>query len=292
MKIISLLAVLMLLCPAGGHSALDGVSRTAGSVALGGTGVAGGEDSAVMFINPAGLASRRSTAIYLGLSVPESGEGANQARFAAGFSRESISLGLGGYRRDRVDGRLEECYAFTMARRIAEGATGTFISVGAGLSYGRISRANQDDCCRLGRSSDSNVNLSVGIVIRFLPVISLGYSLNNLREVDFRLGGYSGEWDRINRWGLTYYWNNTVKLSYQRENGSGSASNHYGFSARTALPLRIMGGFSGDRVYGGLGWEFKDFRGIVSFSPVEDKRLETRISLEYLFGLMGEGVPE
>jgi hypothetical protein len=291
MKILRLMVVLLLLWSVEADAAFQGLYQAARSMAMGATGVAGYDDASILFINPAGLTSYMLTTVYGEYS--KSGEwcGCDRWRFAAVVARGNSSFGVGWYQWDPREERKDENYSIAFGRRVMEGATGTYISIGGRLCYGRVIEEGLKEYGGV-RRSDSNINGSLGIIIRPLPVISFGYTIENIRETDLQLSGGSESWGKINRWGFAYYWENRVTISYQRENRGGKVSNHYGFSGITALPLKIMAGFAGGDVYGGIGWEIGDYRGVFSFSPGEEREVDVNISLECLFGRMEQEIAE
>lgn len=282
---------LLLLCPLKADAAFRGLYQAAGPTARGGTGVSGYDGASVLFINPAGLTSYMLTAVYGEYSRSGEYDGWDRWRFAAVVSRGNSSLGIGCFRGDLRGERTDEVYSISFGRRVMEGATDTYISIGGRFCYGRVTREDLNRYSN-GERSDSDINGSIGIIVRPLPVVSFGYAIENIRETDFQFSSGSEKWGRINRWGFAYYWENRVILSYQRENRSGNVSNHYGFSASTALPLKIMAGFSEGDVYGGLAWKIGHYRGIFSFSPAKGGEVAINISLEYLFGRIAQELSE
>jgi hypothetical protein len=91
----------------------------------------------------------------------------------------------------------------------------------------------------------------------------------------------------VSRWGISYFWEQKVILSYEQERIAGRVINHYGFSVRTAVPLELMAGLSGGNVSGGLRWINDRFRAVAAFTSDDEFGVETRFSLEVSLGQTG-----
>ena len=126
-------------------------------------------------------------------------------------------------------------------------------------------------------------------MLRPLPILSLGYSITNLGSAGFDHEG--SDWPRVHRWGVSYFWEGRVVISFGQEHAGGRVRRQYGFSVRTALPVELMGGFTGGNASGGMRVMIGPFRAVAAFSSSERYGSEFWISLEALLGrAAGENV--
>jgi hypothetical protein len=117
-------------------------------------------------------------------------------------------------------------------------------------------------------------------MFRPLPVISIAYVLSNVQDIDYGPPGEQEAWDRVQRWGVAYFWEERVALGYEYERTGTRPRHHYGFSVRTSTPIELLAGFSDERVYGGMRWAGDRVRIAVSFGPEGDDSIHASASVE------------
>jgi hypothetical protein len=194
-------------------------------------------------------------------------------------------IGAGWYRLGRRDGITENLFVAGVAKTFLEGTKGSFLSVGANVRAGRILADPVCSSCG-GRSSESAVTGDLGVMLRPLPIISIGYSVVNVRKAGFELPG--ANWPRTSRWGISYFWQEKVVISYGQEHTGEEVRRQYGFSIRTALPVELCGGFSDGNVSGGTRILIDRFRAAAAFSASERYGVEFTVSLEIMFRRAGK----
>jgi len=259
----AVLIVSSLLAAGGAGASLDRSVGGARSQGMGGAFVSVADDRSALFVNPAGMVSTGQAGVYLDYAEPQGGATNRESRIGLGVPAGGTSVGLGWYRSDARDVSTESLLIVGAARKLVEGTQGSYLSVGAGVSIASASVGGRLQSERRSRKSD--VTADAGIILKPLPVVSFGYSVWNIRDAD--LGTSGGErWSRVQRWGVSYSWEEKIILSLEREHGARSRRLHYGLSARTAVPLELMAGFSEGSAAGGVRWLGSRFRAAVSFA--------------------------
>jgi len=262
----SLTAVLLVsfLVGAGGADAsLDRSIGGARSQGMGGAFVSVVDDGSALFINPAGMVSSRQIGLYLDYGEPKDDAMIRESRVGLCAPAGGTSVGIGWFRRDARDVSTGDRFIVGAARKLFEGTPGSFLSVGAGVSVGRASRDERREAAG-GASTKSDWTADAGIILKPLPVISFAYSVCNVRNVS--LGAAPEEaWSRVGRWGVSYFWEERVILSFDREDGGSRKGLHYGVSVKTAAPVELMVGFSEGSAAGGVRWTGERVRAAVSF---------------------------
>ncbi len=238
-----------------------------------------GDDASTVFINPAGLVTVGSMSLYGDYGEPPDVNVSSEAKGCMVLPVGGISAGAGWYRLGRTDGVTENLFVAGIARTLLRGTQGSFLSVGASLRTGRILSDPICGACG-GRISESAITGDLGVMLRPLPILSLGYSVINVRKAGFDIEGES--WPRTSRWGVSYFWEEKVVISYGQEHTGGETKRQYGFSVRTALPLELMGGFSDGNVSGGVRLLIDRFRAGAAFTSSERYGVEFSVSLEIL----------
>ncbi|UCF07160.1 MAG: hypothetical protein JSV33_04885 [bacterium] len=280
MKRILLLGLVCIVCrPVSLSAHFENASVGARSQAMGGAFVALADDGSALFINPAGMVTTEIVTFYGDYAEPPDREALSEARLDALLPAGGTVFGVGWYRAGFGHGTVENLLVLGVARRILEGTQGSFLSVGGSARIGRI--AYDRDCdCPDSRGAVSDVTGDLGLILRPLPVISVGYAIETLREVEFEVGGMPSRWRRVHRWGITYFWENKVVVSFEQEHLPDRTNRQYGFALRTAIPLEVMAGFSEGTVGGGLRWVHERFRASIVFSGDRDLGVTTRFGLE------------
>jgi hypothetical protein len=259
------------------------------SLAMGGAFTALGDDASTVFTNPAGLFQMKTITAYGDYGWPSTGNGRDELRLCLALPFGQNGAGVGWYRSGRTDGSAADLIVAGVSRRLIEGTQGSFLSLGANLRAGRIS-AGEWCACTDGGNSDAAVTFDLGIILRPLPVISFGYTVENASDTDIEIDGAGGHWDRVHRWGISYFWEEKFVFSYEQEHCAGRVVRHYGFGLRATVPLEMMAGFTEERVTGGLRWLGDRFTVTASFISGGDAPLELRAAVElFLFGGEGEG---
>ncbi len=256
--------IVSLLAGGRAEAALDRFAAGARAQAMGGAFVAVADDGSAVFINSAGMVSTRLADAYLEYGEPTGNSGLRGWGASLGAPAAGTSFGLGWYRSDAREAFTDDRFFLAAARMIAEGTPGSFLSIGAGLGVARVSF---DEPLRGagGNSSTSVVTGDVGLILKPLPIISFGYSMRNVRGVDLD-AARGAPFGREQRWGVAYYWENTVIMSFEGQRAGQTTELHYGLSVKTALPLELMAGFSAGSASGGVRWAGSRIRAIVSFA--------------------------
>jgi hypothetical protein len=247
----------------GADASLDGSIGGARSQGMGGAFVSVADDGSAIFVNQAGMVSALRPGVYLDYGGAGSGGEIRESRVGLGAPVRGIEAGIGWFRRDVRGGATGDLFIIGAARRLVEGTQGSFLSVGVGVSVGRSAGSegwgDDDD-----RSTTSAVTADAGIILRPLPVISFGYSAWNVRDAN--LGAAPGViWSRVQRWGVSYFWEEKVILSFEQEHGGRGTRLHYGLSVKTGAPLELMVGFSEGSAAGGVRWVGKRIRAALAF---------------------------
>ncbi len=280
-KQIGIVAIVLVVLPACLWASFEESNHGARSRAMGRAFVSLGDDASALFINAAGLVTVETAALYGDYAESPSDGIATTAKGCAVIPVWGIVTGAGWYRLGRTDGNTENLFTAGVARTLLRGTQGSFLSVSASLSVGRIL---SDPVCSLcsGRLSESAVSGDVGVMLRPLPILSLGYAVTNVRGAGFDRD--ESDWPRVHRWGVSYFWRQRVVISFGQEHAGGDVERQYGFSVRTALPVELMGGFSGGGASGGIRVLIDRFRATAAFSSSERYGSEYWVSLEILIG--------
>lgn len=243
------------------------------------------DDGSAIFINPAGLVTARGIIAYSDYTEGGSDYFISGARGSVIVPMNRVVAGAGLYRRGLEGGVSELLFRAGVGYMILEGAQGSFLSAGIDASFGRLSEKIDSDCAACGSvvESGSAGTAGIGMMLRPLPMISIGYSMDNLFRPDISLNGDEYAWKRKSRWGLSWILEDKVFLSWEREHYPGSTSDHFGISVKTSVPLELMAGFYEGRVTGGARFVSRRFNLAASFSPDEEDVVFASISLELYF---------
>ena len=236
--------------------------------AVGGAFVSRADDPSTIFVNPAGMASSELLAMYVEYGEPARARAGNESRLALVAGMGKMHFGLGWYRFGGADGASGNLFVAGAARKLIEGTPGSFLSIGVNASVGGISTGSP--CCGTQSTSWSKLTGDVGLIVRPLPVISFAYAIGNALNEHLDVPGDDDRWSRIQRWGVSYFWEERIGLSLEEDFYSGGTSFHYGFSFRTAVPIELMAGFSDGDTTGGIRWLGRRFRAAVAFSYDEE----------------------
>ena len=254
----------------------EGAPAVSRSQATGGAFVSLADDASALFVNPAGIVLAGPFAGYFDYDEPAGAAGTWESRLAACMSAGRTSFGLGWYSLGREGGE-DDLFLAGAAYRLLEGTQGSLISFGANAAVGRSSR--EGTACPAGyapcRSQASPARLAgdVGVIVRPLPVISLAYSAENVFAADGSGGGGQAPWPRLQQWGVSYFWQERVVLSFAGQHANGKSTYHYGISVKTAVPIELMAGFSDARATGGVRWTGSRFGAVIAFSADEAQRV-------------------
>jgi hypothetical protein len=191
----------------------------------------------------------------------------------------ATSFGTGLYHLGFDGTNAENLFAAGAARKILQGTQGSFMSVGMTFLVATVS-AEQDCACGAAGTSESEVTGGFGVILRPLPVFSFGYSIDSFHDIEYDTAGSGSMWRTTNRWGISYFWEERVVISYEQEHRADEVVRHYGFSVRASLPFEMMAGFSDGRVSGGIGVLFEKIRFTAAFTSSEDLGINARASLE------------
>ena len=283
-----LIIFFLIFFPVSVHAYFEGSVQGARSQAMGGAFVALGDDGSTLFHNPAGLAGIGSVCLYGDYGNTSGCRERGEAKIDVVFPAGMTVFGAGWQRLGLEGAPTENLFIAGVARRILKGARGSFLSVGASF---RLWRLSCESICGSGArsSTGSEATGDFGVMLRPVPVLSLGYSVENIREVDLDITDNGSARRRVSRWGISCFLEKTVIVSFEQEHLPGRVVRHYGFSLRTSVPLELMAGFSDENVSGGARWSSDHIRVTVSFISCDDLGIDARASLEILFNRTGNG---
>lgn len=266
---------------------LDRSSTAARSLAAGSAFVSVADDASALFLNPAGMGLAAPLACYLEYTEPALMRGARESRFALVAGSGKTHCGLGWYRLGAKE-ESDNLLIVSVARRLIDGTQGSFLAVGANIAVGSISHGQS-----IGGREDTwrEMTGGAGVIVRPLSVISIAYSIDNLR--DAHPNGASGvaSWRRVQRWGASYFWEDRVIISFAEEHCAGRTTIHYGLSVTTAVSVELMAGLSDDHVTGGARWIGKRCAATIAFVSDDARQVTWTGALEILMrrGTHGEG---
>ncbi len=269
---------------------LEDLSIGTRALAMGGAFAAAGDDPSILFLNPAGMTVAAIPSAYIDYGNFEKKPSLSQMHVSIVAPLNRFSAGAGFYRRRMVGGMRESTLMTGVSCRIARGTEGSFLSVGGGLRIATVSADGPEHCvsCGSGRVSRTKAAASFGMMIRPLPMISIAYSIENPWEPEFDLSVETGVMGRIQHWGISWFWNDKLTVSWERRHERNGDGDHFGFSMRTALPVDIMAGFSQEKVSGGIRCEWERLRLSISFSPDDEMGIYTAFSMEIFLRKPGE----
>jgi hypothetical protein len=238
-----------------------------------------GDDASTLFMNVAGLVTIETTTLYGEFAEEFDTLYGGESRAGIVYTAPWFSAGVGWYGRGFAGGGDENVLVAGIARNVITNMQGSFLSVGLAAKVGRISYGTSCACSE-GGASQTEMTVDLGIMLRPLPVISIGYAVLNARKVDFALSGTYGSWEPVHRWGICYFWGERVVFGYEQEHVDGRTVNHYGFAVRTSTPIELLAGFAEEKVYGGIRWAGETVRVSVAFEPNDGNAVHARASVE------------
>jgi hypothetical protein len=279
--------LIAILVPSGLHAHFERAALGTRSIALGGMFVALGDDPSTLFVNPSGLVTAESPILYGEFAESPGSRYGEETRIAAVYPFSRFTVGTGWYRRGIEEGGNEDLMIAGIASTLLTNTQGSFLSVGAAAKIGRLSYESSCECAGSG-TAQTEATFDLGVMFRPLPVISIAYSLSNARDIDLGPPGEEEPWERSQRWGIAYFWEERVTVGYEHERTGGQTVHHYGFSVRTSTPIELMAGFSDERVYGGIRWIGERLRLAASFGPDGDDGVHASASAEIGLGFGAE----
>jgi hypothetical protein len=247
---------------------------------MGSSSVSIADDASALFLNPAGMVCAAPVACYFDYSEPANTRGARESRLALAAGSGRTWYGLGWYRLGAEE-ESDFLLVASVARRLVEGTQGSFLAVGVNATAGSLSRgqpAEGDEGAWRRMTGDA------GIMVRPLSVISIAYSIANVR--DAHPDGTSGDfsWRRVQRWGASYFWEERVTISFAGEHRAGQMTIHCGLRVKTAVPVELMAGFSDSRVAGGARWSGRRCAATIAFASGEARQVTWTGAFELLMG--------
>ncbi len=257
------LLVLLVSClfGASAEAQLDRSSAVARSRAMGGVLVSLADGPAALFVNPAGIVVSPRYAVYGDYCEPGGMGGAHESRAAVAAGSGNTRGGIGWYRLGTGQGS-DHLIAVSAAHRLAEGAQGSFLSIGASATIGGVSR----DAEGTGeRESWWKAGGDAGVILKPLPVLAFAYSISNITDAHPGPGTDGESWHRAQRWGASYFWEDRIVLSCAAERLEGRTTVHYGIGMKTAVPLELLAGFSDGNVTGGVRWTGNRVGAVIAF---------------------------
>ncbi len=267
---------------------LNESAAVARSQAMGGAFVSLADGPAALFVNPAGIVMSANPAFYLDYAEPAGVRGGRESRVAFGGGTGNTRGALGWYRFGS-ESESDNLFAVSAAHRLIEGTQGSFLSFGASVTIGGVSRAAADAGERDSRWKASG---DAGITLKPLPVVAFAYSAGNIRDASLDPTRGGDAWRRAQRWGASYFWEDRVVLSVATMRRAGRTTLHYGMAVRTAVPIELLAGLSDGRVTGGARWSGTWLGGSIAFAADEEEGVTWTLACEaYLPGRPGEETP-
>ena len=282
------ICVLTVFLPAGLRAHFEEASLGTRAVAMGGMFVPVGDDPSTLFSNVAGLVIIEPPTLYGEFSESPHPRYGEESRVAAIYPLPWFTAGVGWYRRGIEEGGSEDLLIAGVAATLITNTQGSFISMGASAKLGRISYESTCDCPESG-TSETEPAIDLGVMFRPLPVVSIAYAISTVKEADFGPPEEVERWERAQRWGIAYFWEERVTLGYEQERSGSRTMHHYGFSVRTSTPLELLAGFSDEKVYGGVRWVGERVRVAASFGPDGDVLIYGSASVELPLGFITGG---
>ena len=280
-KLHYLILVAFLIIPQTLHAQFEEASTSTRSTALGGMFTPMADDPSALFINCAGLVNSVSPVLYGDFSDSSGEEYGVGTIIGAVYPAPWFTVGAGWYRRGLSGGDIEDENVLIagLAKKLLTNTGGSYLSVGAAIKLGRLAYESTCDCPGSG-STESRATGDFGIILRPLPVISIGYSMLTVKETDFEDYSSPRSWDRINRWGISYYWEDRVVIGFEQQRSAGKTSYHYGLAVQTSTPIEILAGFDDGDVQGGIRWIEEIVRISAGFGYSGDSGVNARASIE------------
>lgn len=254
--------------------------------AMGGAFVSIADDATALFRNSAGMVYIESPLIYGDYAKPFGLEELDESAAAAILPVYGMTFGAGLYHLSLDEAVSENLFVAGAGRKLLEGTQGTFVSVGTAVRIGRVSYGGFCPCTTVP-GDRTEVTGDLGLLVRPLPVVSFAYSIENIREVDFGIAAGSVSWGRIHRWGVAYFWEKKVAISFEQEHVSNDVLRHYGFAVRAAAPFELMAGFYEGNVSGGVRYVSERLRVIIAFVSNGELGVTPRASIEISPWLQG-----
>jgi len=255
---------------------LNESAAVARSQAMGGALVSLADGPAALFVNPAGIVISASPMLYLDYAEPAGVRGGRESRVAFGAGAAGTRGALGWYRAGSGN-ESDNLLSVGAAHRLVEGTQGSFLSFGASLTIGGVSRetaATGEKDSRWMASGDA------GIILKPLPVVALAYSAGNIRDANPDRASEGDAWRREQRWGASYFWEERVVLSFATTRSAGRTTLHYGMAVKTAVPIELMAGLTDGRVSGGARWTGSWLGGLIAFAATENEGVTWTLACE------------
>lgn len=281
MKRILLLQIFLVatLFPVDLHAHFERAALGTRSIAMGGMFVPIGDDPSTLFSNAGGLVTIETPTLYGEFAESPGSLHGEESRIAVVYPLPRFTAGAGWYRRGIEKGGDEDLLIAGIAATLISNTQGSFLSVGIAAKAGRVSYESSCDCAGSG-VSETETTFDLGVMFRPLPVISIAYTLSNIDDIDYGPSGEVETWERVQRWGIAYFWEERVALGYEQERTGNRTLHHYGFSVRTSTPIELLAGFSDEKVYGGIRWAGDRVRIAASFGPEGDDSIHASGSIE------------
>jgi len=280
MKRLALLLILALtaLSVQAQPSVFDSKNSTS-SVSLSSAYVSLADDPSAIFINPGGLVQLDKYELYTDSNGGVHSHVDRSARVAGTIKLKQLVLAGGlyyGFDKKYNQSRTSLAIAYTFLK----GTVGSFLSGGLSFDY---MTASGEGVSTVGNGGDSDriFTVSIGTMIRPLPVVSLALSILNLPDISPRRFN-ANYWKRCMLWGVSYFWREKVTILYEQEIIEREVTHHYGFVLKTASPIELMSGFSNGRIAGGVRWRGSFFNISCAFISNKSDPVTYSVSVEIM----------
>jgi len=237
------------------------------------------DDPSAIFINPGGLVQLDKYELYTDSNGGVHSRVDRSARVAGTIKLKQLVLAGGfyyGFDEKYNQSRTSLAIAYTFLK----GTVGSFLSGGLSFDY---MTASGEGVSTVGNGGDSDriFTVSIGTMIRPLPVVSLALSILNLPDISPRRFN-ANYWKRCMLWGVSYFWREKVTILYEQEIIEREVTHHYGFVLKTASPIELMSGFSNGRIAGGVRWRGSFFNISCAFISNKSDPVTYSVSVEIM----------
>lgn len=247
---VAILAAIIIVSASPALAYFEHVIASSRTDALGGAFVAVADDAAATWFNPAGLSGLQRFHLLATYRQPYSLSDVNEGFLVAAIPSSVGGFGVSWFYRGLENAMAENLVTLSFGRDLKRTAEDASLSVGATMDYARVSVSDRFN------SADAAVTFGLSAHMRLLPMIGMGYSVRNLNEATLRLVD-DGEGTRLVRrqaWGLSYFWENRMIVSYERRQDTiGEWHTLGGVELRLGQHARLRSGLQAGRATMGLG---------------------------------------
>jgi hypothetical protein len=262
--------------PARAH--LERSAPAARAAGLGDAFVSVADDATAVVANPAGLVNLPAFSALATWQSPYGLDDLAEGFFAAAARTRHLQLGVAWFHRG-LDGALsEDLVTVAVARDLLRTAEDASLSVGASVDLARVS-VNADGL----DASDGAATLGLAIHMRPFPVVGVGYAVRHLNAPTLHLvgGGPGTPLERTHTWGISYYWERRLVVSFESALEQGQWHNRAGVEVILDRRLFIRSGMDGRYASAGIGARWSGIALDVSVRSHETLGASTLFTIGY-----------